>query len=80
MKDLELQTLRSNLKFGDAKAISEECGVSVTTFQKALKGEIDTPAAKMVVAITTKLVEQRLERIEYLKKVVKPLYIRKDEA
>ena len=79
MKDLELQTLRSNLKFGDAKAISEECGVSVTTFQKALKGEIDTPAAKMVVAITTKLVEQRLERIEYLRKVVKPLYIRSNE-
>ncbi len=80
MKNLELQTLRSNLKFGDAKAISEECGVSVTTFQKALRGEIDTPAAKVVIAITTKLVEQRLERIEYLKKVVKPLYIRKDEA
>lgn len=79
MKDLELQTLRSNLKFGDAKAISEECGVSVTTFQKALKGEIDTPAAKMVVAITTKLVEQRLERLEYLRKVVKPLYIRSNE-
>ena len=80
MKNLELQTLRSNLKFGDAKAISEECGVSVTTFQKALRGEIDTPAAKVVIAITTKLVEQRLERIEYLKKIVKPLYIRKDEA
>ena len=79
MKDLELHTLRSNLKFGDAKAISEECGVSVTTFQKALKGEIDTPAAKMVVAITTKLVEQRLERLEYLRKVVKPLYIRSNE-
>jgi hypothetical protein len=80
MKTLELQTLRSNLKFGDAKAISEECGVSVTTFQKALKGEIDTPAAKMVIAITAKLVEQRLERIEYLKKVVKPLYISNHEA
>ena len=80
MKTLELQTLRSNLKFGDAKAISEECGVSVTTFQKALRGEIDTPAAKVVIAITTKLVEQRLERIEYLKKVVKPLYISKHEA
>ena len=80
MKNLELQTLRSNLKFGDAKAISEECGVSVTTFQKALKGEIDTPAAKMVIAITAKLVEQRLERIEYLKKVVKPLYISNHEA
>ena len=79
MKKSELQTLRNNLKFGDAKAISEECGVSVTTFQKALRGEIDTPAANMVIAITKKLVEQRLERLEYLKKVVKPLYIRKDE-
>ena len=79
MKKSELQTLRNNPKFGDAKAISEECGVSVTTFQKALRGEIDTPAANMVIAITKKLVEQRLERLEYLKKVVKPLYIRKDE-
>lgn len=79
MKNSELQILRNNLKFGDAKAISEECGVSVTTFQKALRGEIDTPAAKMVIAITEKLVQQRLERIEYLKKVIKPLYIRKDE-
>jgi hypothetical protein len=79
MKDLELQTLRSNLKFGDAKAISEECGVSTTTFQKALRGEIDTPAAKMVIAITQKLVEQRLERLEYLRKFVKPLYIRNDK-
>ena len=47
---------------------------------KALRGEIDTPASKMVIAITEKLVEQRLERIEYLKKVVKPLYIRNYEA
>jgi hypothetical protein len=34
----------------------------------------------MIIAITNKLVEQRLERIEYLKKVVKPLYISKHEA
>ena len=80
MKNYKLQELRDNLKFGDAKAISEECGVSVTTFQKALRGEIETPSAKMVIAITAKLVEQRLERIEYLKKVVKPLYIRNYEA
>jgi hypothetical protein len=80
MKIYKLKELRDNLKFGDAKAISEECGVSVTTFQKALRGEIDTPAAKMVIAITTKLVEQRIERLEYLRKVVKPLYIRKNEA
>jgi hypothetical protein len=80
MKTYKLKELRDNLKFGDAKAISEECGVSVTTFQKALRGEIDTPAAKMVIAITTKLVEQRIERLEYLRKVVKPLYIRKNEA
>ena len=80
MKTYKLKELRDNLKFGDAKAISEECGVSVTTFQKALRGEIDTPAAKLVIAITTKLVEQRIERLEYLRKVVKPLYIRKNEA
>jgi hypothetical protein len=80
MKHYNLKELRDNLKFGDAKAISEECGVSTTTFQKALRGEINTPAAKMIIAITTKLVEQRLERIEYLKKVVKPLYISKHEA
>jgi hypothetical protein len=79
MKQYELKELRNNLKFGDAKAISEECGVSVTTFQKALRGEIETPAAKMVIAITEKLVEQRLERLEYLRKVVKPLYIRNYE-
>ena len=80
MKQYKLKELRDNLKFGDAKAISEECGVSTTTFQKALRGEIKTPSAKMVIAITAKLVEQRLERIEYLKKVVKPLYIRNYEA
>lgn len=79
MKTYELKELRDHLKFGDAKAISEECGVSVTTFQKALRGEIDTPAAKVVIAITKRLVEQRKERIEYLKKVVKPLYIRSNE-
>jgi hypothetical protein len=80
MNNYTLKELRDNLKFGDAKAISDECGVSTNTFQKALRGEIETPAAKMIIAITTKLVEQRLERIEYLKKVVKPLYIRNYEA
>lgn len=80
MKQYQLKELRDNLKFGDAKAISDECGVSTTTFQQALRGEINTPASKIVIAITQKLVEQRLERIEYLKKVVKPLYIRNYEG
>jgi hypothetical protein len=78
MKTYELKELRSKLKFGDAKQIADECGTSVTTFQKALRGEIDTPIAKIVIDYTTKVVKQRDERLEYLKKVIKPLYIRNE--
>ena len=64
MQNYDLKELRSKLKFGDAKAIADECGTSVVTFQKALRGEINTPIAKVVIDYTTKLVEQRDERLE----------------
>ena len=80
MKTYELKELRSKLKFGDAKAIADECGTSVTTFQKALRGQIDTPIAKIIIDYTTKVVMQRDERLEWLRNFVKPLYIRNDEA
>lgn len=79
MKHSELKILRSKLKFGDAKQIADECGTSTTTFQKAIRGEIDTPIAKIIVEYTNELVRQRDERLEYLRKVIKPLYIRNDE-
>lgn len=79
MKTYNYETLKANLKFGDATTIADECGVSTTTFQKAIRGEINTPIAKVIVAMTTKIIEQRIERLEYLEKKVKPLYIRKNE-
>ena len=79
MNHSELKTLRSKLKFGDAKQISDECGTSTTTFQKAVRGEIDTPIAKVIIAYTKKLIKDREDRLDYLRKKIKPLYIRVDE-
>ena len=80
MQNYDLKELRSKLKFGDAKAIADECGTSTVTFQKAIRGEIDTPIAKVIIQYTNELVRQRDERKEWLKNFVKPLYIRNDEA
>jgi hypothetical protein len=38
-----------------------------------------TDTAKMVIAHAQKIVQQRAERIEYLKSVIKPLYKRTDD-
>lgn len=79
MKQHELKQLRSDLKFGDVTTIANEVGCSTATVQAALRGTAMTDTAKMVIAHAQKLVQQRAERIEYLKSVIKPLYKRTDD-
>jgi hypothetical protein len=59
-----------NLKFGEGKIIADECGVSTNTFKKAIKGEIDTPIAKLIRMHTEVVIRQREERIEALNKLL----------
>jgi hypothetical protein len=59
-----------NLKFGEGKIIANECGVSTTTFKKAIKGEIDTPIAQLIRMHTETVIRQREERVEALNKLL----------
>jgi hypothetical protein len=65
--------MKYDLKFGEAKIIADECGISVTTFNKALKGEIDTPIAKLIRSHTNTVIAQRLERVKALKSQLKKM-------
>ncbi len=51
--------MHKDLKFGEAKMIADECGVSTTTYQKAIKGEINTPIAKLILEHTSVVIMQR---------------------
>ena len=59
--------MKYDLKFGEAKMIADECNVSITTFNKAMRGETTTPLAKVIVAHTELIVKQREERLQKLK-------------
>ena len=62
--------MKHNLKFGEGKIIANECGVSTTTFKKAINGEIDTPIAQLIRMHTETVIRQREERIEALNKLL----------
>lgn len=68
-----------NLKFGEAKMIADECGVSTTTFQKAVKGELNTPIAKVILEHIEVVVKQREIRILALNQKLKQLKGGQDE-
>ncbi len=59
-----------DLKFGEGKMIADECGVSVTTFKKAIKGEINTPIAQLIRMHTATVIRQRKDRVEALNKLL----------
>ena len=61
------------LKFGEGKMIADECGVSVTTFKKAIKGEINTPIATLIRQHTTTVIRQREERLKYISEALRVL-------
>ncbi len=59
-----------NLKFGEGKMIADECGISFTTFKKAIKGEINTPIAQLIRMHTEIVIRQRKDRVEALNKLL----------
>jgi len=65
--------MKYNFKFGEGKMIADECGVSTTTFQKAIKGVIDTPAAKIIRMHAEVVIKQREERVASLNKLLRKL-------
>lgn len=65
--------MKNNLKFGEAKMIADECGVSVTTFNKALNNEIDTPIANVIRIHTAVVIEQRENRCKAVNKLISKL-------
>lgn len=62
--------MKNNLKFGEAKMIADECGVSVTTFNKALNGEIKTPIASIILMHTEVVIQQRESRCREVKQLI----------
>jgi hypothetical protein len=61
------------LKFGEGKIIADECGVSTNTFKKAIKGEINTPIAKLIRMHTDIVVRQREDRVNTVNRLLKDL-------
>lgn len=61
------------LKFGEGKMIADECGVSVTTFKKAIKGEINTPIAQLIRMHTEIVITQRESRVDTMNRLLKDL-------
>lgn len=74
MTKTQLKQLRTALKFGDITTIANEVGVSTVTVQSALRGDAMTPTANICIQHALKLVEQRNERLDYLKTVIRPMY------
>lgn len=72
--------MKPKLVFGEAKMIADECGTSVVTLNKALRGEINTPIAIIVRNHTKLVIKQREERIkivkEQLSNIKKEIYAR----
>jgi len=71
--------MHKDLKFGEAKMIADECGVSTTTYQKAIKGDLNTPIAKLIREHTSVVIKQREIRILALKQKLKQIKGGKDE-
>jgi type III secretory pathway lipoprotein EscJ len=65
--------IKRELKFGESKMIADECGVSNTTFQKAIKGEINTPIAKLILEHIEVVIKQREIRILALNQKLKEI-------
>ena len=59
-----------NLKFGESKIIADECGVSITTFKKAINEEINTPIAQLIRMHTATVISKRKERVEAISKLL----------
>jgi len=74
MTKTQLTQLRKALKFGDITTIANEVGVSTVTVQSALRGDAMTATANICIQHALKLVQQRNERLEYLKTVIRPMY------
>ena len=74
MTKTQLTQLRKSLKFGDITTIANEVGVSTVTVQSELRGDAMTPTANMCIEHAKKIVEQRTERLEHLKTVIRPMY------
>lgn len=62
--------MKNNLKFGEAKIIADECGVSITTFNKAIDNKIDTPIAHIVRMHTAVVIEQREKRCKAVNELI----------
>jgi hypothetical protein len=70
MKQHELKQIRDALKFGDVTTIANEVGVSTVTVQSALRGIAMTQTSKICIQHAQRIIQQREERIEELRKII----------
>lgn len=70
----ELRAIRKQMRYGDIATIARETGYSSQTVQMALRGKISTLGSEVIIRHALRLIQDRKDRIEHLKTVIKPMY------
>ena len=69
MKAHQLKEIRDSLKFGDVSTIARELEVTPQTVQNSLRGIQQNDTAKLIINHAKRIIQQRLDRIEELKRI-----------
>lgn len=70
MKAHQLKEIRDSLKFGDVSTIARELEVTPQTVQNSLRGIQHNDTAKLIIKHAQTIIQQRLDRIEELKRIL----------
>jgi hypothetical protein len=70
MKAHQLKEIRDSLKFGDVSTIARELEVTPQTVQNSLRGIQQNETAQLIINHAKRIIQQRLDRIEELKRIL----------
>ncbi len=80
MKAHQLKEIRDSLKFGDVSTIARELEVTPQTVQNSLRGIQQNDTAKLIINHAKRIIQQRLDRIEELKRILAKQRKHREEA
>lgn len=80
MKAHQLKEIRDSLKFGDVSTIARELQVTPQTVQNSLRGIQQNDTAKLIINHAKRIIQQRLDRIEELKRILAKQRKQREEA
>lgn len=80
MKAHQLKEIRDSLKFGDVSTIARELEVTPQTVQNSLRGIQQNDTAKLIINHAKRIIQQRLDRIEELKRILAKQRKQREEA